>query len=272
MLDQLADTCQSLRTIEMWKNAGFERICFITQPNKLNKMNCKHISILNNVCTHEISIPLGYNYYIKDYLSNFSKLSTLGKKSAPNYFFFTALNLIHRVHQEDVFLLEPDVYPVNVSSSKVLLNNVIDKFRSAWVIGSTIHPQLEGMISKDIKDHLNGSAIYRTSNKDFIQFLNSIWRTSLVYLNSLDHNSPFDILTAENVIDRLPTPLKLLWKSNKNKFKVESGMINFSISKILEADFLDLVSGSKNNIIIEQDSFSIHCKLELTNMYYCSFA
>jgi hypothetical protein len=271
MLDQLADTCQSLRTIELWRNAGFERICFITQPNKLSKMNCEHISILDNVCIHEISIPMGYNYYLKDYLANFLRLSALGKKSAPNYFFFAALNLIHRIHQDDVFLLEPDVYPVNVSRTKVLLNKAIDKFDSSWVIGSTIHPQLERIISKNIRDHLNGSAIYNTSNIEFIQFLNSIWRTSLVYLNSLDNNSPFDILTSNNIIERLPAQLRLLWKSNISKFSAESGMINYSISRISEKDLQDFMSGRNIETIIRQDTFSIHCKLELTSLHYCSF-
>jgi hypothetical protein len=151
------------------------------------------------------------------------------------------------------------------------LNKAIDKFDSSWVIGSTIHPQLERIISKNIRDHLNGSAIYNTSNIEFIQFLNSIWRTSLVYLNSLDNNSPFDILTSNNIIERLPAQLRLLWKSNISKFSAESGMINYSISRISEKDLQDFMSGRNIETIIRQDTFSIHCKLELTSLHYCSF-
>jgi len=259
MQSPLKDDYEPLKTLELWSNLGFDDYCMFVSEKENPKLIDAITSNVPKVCIHQFKIPQEYDYYEKRYSTYFNKISALGKKAGPNWVFFKVLNEIKKHHNQDILLLEPDVYPINLKNLKARLETEVLSHQDWWVIGCKPHPEIRKSISPSIHDHFNGAAFYKTGSEEFISFLNSIWFPSVIEAQSLDINFAYDVLSDPKSRKELSNSLQFYWDEYQNKFKESTLMVNYSLLTIDTKLLNELQEGISS--LFNKESFCIHVKV-----------
>jgi len=149
---------ENIETINRIKNAfaatQYLQKCF-------NKLDVIFLNFSSNI-----------DYYEKNYDSN---ISGEGYKSGPNEQFFNLINYFSS-SEEFIFYMETDCVPIRQGWLDRIIE-LAEGDQESWIIGS----YYKGIdkISDDFFLHLNGNALYRTGDRDFIKFTNEFWQPSL---------------------------------------------------------------------------------------------
>lgn len=117
---------------------------------------------------------------------------TLGIKSGPNIQFFRSMRQL--MEFDYVLLNETDAFPQTDEWQKELLEVCLSN-REKAIIGSRYQGSIE--LGSEIKDHLNGNAIYNLSHSLFGEGLFDQWEKALAGVCSLEPNTAYDILFAK---------------------------------------------------------------------------
>jgi len=264
MQSPVNDNYQAIKTLEMWSNLGFDDLCMFVSENENPLFIDVLTSNLPTVCIHQIKIPPEYDYYEKRYSSTFTRISSLGKKSGPNWLFFKVLNEINHHHEQDIFLIEADVYPINLENAINRIETEILRNQDWWVIGAKPHLEIRKFISPLLHNHLNGSAFYKTKSEEFISFLNSIWFPSLIEGLIIDKNLAYDVFSDPKYRTASSKSLQFYWDKYQNKFIESKLVINYSLLSIDKKLLNKLQEGDSS--LFSKDSFSIHVKVREQNL------
>ena len=259
MQSPVKDNYQTIETLAIWSTLGFDDLCMFVSENENPIFIDVLTSKLPKVCIHQIKIPLEYNHYEKRYSNSVTKISSLGKKAGPNWLFFRILNEIYQDHKQEIFLLEPDVYPINLENAANRIETDVLHNQDWWVIGAKPHLDIRKFISPSIHNHLNGAAFYKTDSEEFISFLNAIWLPSLLEGLIIDKNLAYDVLSDPKYRTVLSKSLQFYWDKYQNKFKESKLIINYSLLNIDEKLLNELQEGVSS--LFNKDSFSIHVKV-----------
>ncbi len=124
--------------------------------------------------------------YIKT--QEMKKHGAFGNKSGPNFLFQEVINR-SAAYGGHVFQAELDCFPL-VPNWVARLNQLIDRNRGSWVIGSSFAGR--SGLGVRMKSHLNGNALYRAGDPAFSEFLNTIWIPRILDLSDGYPNLAYD--------------------------------------------------------------------------------
>lgn len=178
-------------------------------------------------CWHALTVPSLIDRHVA---ASHPRLawSPWGTKSGPNYQFFQVLDGIGAQHGETwTLLLEPDTHPLP-GDAATTVRGLLDRHREAWMIGGRPHALVRPALAKDLREHLNGAALYRVASARFATFRAEVWIPSLVAMIQQDPISAFDCLTDPALQKRLPAYLQDAWHAVQHLFVPTSGIINVS--------------------------------------------
>ncbi len=98
----------------------------------------------------------------------------LGLKSGPNLQWFLLLRALAGEGRGGwVLLIEPDTAPVGASVLSAV-RGAIERHPDAWIIGARPHPNALPTLDPDLRDHLNGAALYHVGSPEFVEFLATV--------------------------------------------------------------------------------------------------
>lgn len=218
--------------IDLWSKAmssllpgGFPTCVFISYPIS---RGTPRLGTGLSACVHLLPLKDSIDRYIRESIS-IIEWNPWGRKSGPNFQFFELLNELSTAHPEDWILqLESDTFPLRELSSSDFQwidgSNV-----QTWVRGAVPHPRVAGRLNSNSRSHINGAAFYRVGNRAFIDFLNYIWKPSLIQAAIRYENIAYDVLTSRQ-IERVIGGGKLAgdWTAHQARFTKEPGMVNLS--------------------------------------------
>lgn len=119
-----------------------------------------------------LEMDASLDYYEKNYAK---KISGNGYKSGPNEQFFKTMNIFSG-YSGFVFYMESDCLPIRAG----WLDRVYDIAASdeySWVVGSYYRGCEK--IDNRFARHLNGNALYKVGDHEFINFVNKFWKFNL---------------------------------------------------------------------------------------------
>lgn len=154
--------------------------------------------------------------------------SPWGTKSGPNVQFFALLDAV-AVHHPDEWILyaEPDTVPVGPDPAGSA-RAVVARHPDAWVIGAEPHPRVRPDVAVDLRNHLNGAALYRIGDPAFAEFRTGVWIPSLLDRIRDDPEYAYDCVTDPAQWTMLPPTLAAAWRSAADRFVATAGMVNAS--------------------------------------------
>lgn len=118
-----------------------------------------------------------------------------GNKAGPNFLFFETMKFANAFGGH-TFQNEIDCYPTK-SGWLTDLNEIVRLREFAWVIGSIYTGEYP--VGRSIQLHLNGNAIYKAGDNNFINFIDTIWGPRLQEFIPLDPNLAYDCWWATEV-------------------------------------------------------------------------
>lgn len=184
---------------------------------------------LPGVCSHLLPLPSVLDGYATSPLRKIS-WTPWGQKSGPNVQFFQILRLVGSLHATEwVLQLESDTVPVRKVSEEDIPWVLNDS--DNWVVGASTGHADHSSLSQATAKHLNGAAFYRVGDSGFMNFLETIWVQTLLYLLRYRPALAYDVLTSEALWSVLPVFLRESWRTNSHRFVVTSNMINLSNRK-----------------------------------------
>jgi len=198
-------------------------------------------SYTDQFCWHDLGLPHRIDRYAA---ASHPRLewSPWGTKSGPNFQFFQLLEEFPRVHADDwALLLEPDTLPV-VDNVAMQVSRLIAQHPNAWIIGGQPHELLKVSLNWDLREHLNGAALYRVASRGFAEFRTGAWLPSLLWLIQRDPIMAFDCLTDPNLQQRLPAALREAWSAHQHRFVSTSSIVNVSSFEFTRTQLLRLLS------------------------------
>lgn len=163
--------------------------------NLLEIIEASNLKTANNIVFINCEIEKEQSFYKKEKTSTFDVSGfPYGAKSGPNIQFFRSMRFVMSVANcsRDVLLLELDAYPLRKNWLTELNARTLWLKNSVFVAGS--HPawvETSGLI----RTHVNGNAIYFTSNKDFPEFL-SEWERLLLDAIPINYDLAYDAVMA----------------------------------------------------------------------------
>lgn len=172
-----------------------------------------------------VNLDQSLDYYQKDYTK---KISGRGYKSGPNEQFFELMNRLS-CYSGFIFYMETDCVP--------LRQGWLDEIRAlaegddeSWIIGS-YYRGLE-KISERFALHLNGNALYRVGDTEFIDFVNQFWRPQLYQLlDHVDKRIAYDCFLSHMLTAADPSAQNVEWQTLQavgHRFRATSVIQNIS--------------------------------------------
>ena len=136
------------------------------------------------------------------------------------------------------------------------MEEIIEKAGShAWVIGSTPPKIIRKHLSRRIRNHLNGVALYRATSPDFRDFLHNVWLSSVLEVAELEKSVAFDLFSAKEFRKDLAPPLRQAWSENISRFVDSKVTLNLSTLR-----FNQLEAGKLHSLILEWEPIGVHIK------------
>jgi hypothetical protein len=201
-------------------------VCFFYNKNRLQLEDNLG---LKGFCLHALDINPHVDRYVRDFRS--VSHSPWGLKSGPNFQFPTMLNSMYEIHNNRwTLLLESDVYLIQENSAFPV--EFFTEKEEAWVIGAKNIDTVSQLISFDTWNHINGAAFYCTGDREFINFLNSVWIPTLLIGLKSQVNLPFDTLTDFDSLTFLDSGTRSKWIYEMRRFKTIDNYINASNLKL----------------------------------------
>lgn len=188
-------------------------------------------------CFHFLPLPSVLDGYATSPLRKIS-WTPWGQKSGPNVQFFQILRLLGSLHDTEwVLQLEADTVPVRKVSEEDIPWVLNDS--DNWVVGASTGHADHSSLSQATAKHLNGAAFYRVGDVGFINFLETTWVQTLLYLLRYRPALAYDVLTSEELWSMLPPSLSEAWEINRQRFVVTPNMINLSNRKSVTSNPID---------------------------------
>lgn len=165
------------------------------------------------------------DYYEKDYTK---QISGRGYKSGPNEQFFETIQLLKH-YEGFIFYMENDCMPLRQGWLDEV-RSLAEKDDTSWVIGS--YYRGKETISQRFALHLNGNALYRVGDADFVEFAQQTWRKQLnIIINNTDKRMAYDCLPSYLFSAANPSLQNIEWKLLQNfghRFRSTSLIQNIS--------------------------------------------
>jgi hypothetical protein len=159
-----------------------------------------------------------------------------GTKSGPNIQFFSLIERWADAHDHPwVLLVEPDTYPMPHDVVRSEIGRLLEAHPDAWVIGAPAHPTARAVLPQAIGRHLNGAALYRAGDANFIRFVRRVWMPSLFTVTRDDPVLAWDCLTDPSTSALLQTSLRTAWEQAQHRFVATAGMVNLSTHALDDA-------------------------------------
>ena len=135
-----------------------------------------------------LNIPTHEDIYIRHDLPIPDAVPPMGLKSGPNTQFFRSIALCKNFQY--TILHELDMLPVTGSWLDILNRNIefADEF---WVLGAKYRGSVD--LGAEIIDHINGNAIYATSNVIFQEFVEHVWIPGIKDMVKRQPDTAYDI-------------------------------------------------------------------------------
>lgn len=127
-----------------------------------------------------------YDLYVKN--RDETKKGEFGNIAGPNFLFQKTMNYAKKWGGYTL-QLELDCFPL-LKDWITLTEKIIDKNKGSWVIGSNYLGDFR--INNRTKTHLNGNALYKTGDSNFISFLNKTWMPRLLSFSNTLPNLAYD--------------------------------------------------------------------------------
>ena len=121
---------------------------------------------------------------------NHGPRTSQGFRAGPNNVFFAALDTV-RTHWGHSLYMETDCVPIRPDWLGQV-NRHLQGAEPAWVTGS-IYRGADALGPRE-KRHINGNALYATSDPDFQRFVDTVWRPRLAEIIAERPEVPFDCL------------------------------------------------------------------------------
>lgn len=169
----------------IWKDKEKQKIYEVFSRSILHTENWR-LEFLDSGLSEEES------FYIKDSSVpiNLDKFP-YGQKSGPNKQFFNTLKIIAKKYKEGAaMLVETDAFPI-IDSWLANLNSAVCDMDDKLLIGANY--QGTSSLSEQIKDHINGNAIYNVANYKFCELLEA-WEDLLLKGNRIVPFLAYDIV------------------------------------------------------------------------------
>lgn len=188
----------------------------------------------------EVVLPDVDDRYVRESGIRVWNWRPLGTKSGPNLQWARTLSAVGREGTSDwVLLLEHDTSPVGPRIVPRVFE-LLARYPGAWVIGALPEPSSIRRIDPRFRRHLNGVALYRVGDGEFLNFLDAVWIPSLSLMLQQQSNLAFDLLTSPETWGDLPDPLRASWKQQAGRFVRTRSIVNASatrrsrLTKVLE--------------------------------------
>jgi FkbM family methyltransferase len=177
------------RVIEAFENTTYVRRCF------------------DKVRVIDVGLDKALDYYEKDYRKT---VQGRGFKSGPNEQFFELISQLS--HYEDfIYYMETDCIPLRQGWLDAI-RELAEGDSESWVIGA-YYRGIE-QISKHFTFHLNGNALYRVGDSEFIAFVEQFWRPKLYeILETIDQRMAYDCLLSYVLTAADPQKSNQEWKA-----------------------------------------------------------
>ena len=178
------------------------------------------------------------DYYEKDYRK---KIQGRGYKSGPNEQFFELISRLSH-YEGFIFYMETDCVPLRQGWLDAI-RELAEGDSESWVIGS-YYRGVE-RISERFTFHLNGNALYRVGDPEFLAFVEQFWRPKLYeILDSADQRMAYDCLLSYLFTAAMPKESNQQWETLQavgHRFRATSLIQNISGAADLQQDAVELV-------------------------------
>lgn len=232
--------CEPMHVLKMWLDrlrpdmGGINGCIYLSGPARLSSSDC---DLALEFCWHVLSTPDS----LDSYAQHFSKRhpwTPWGTKSGPNFQFFEILNLAGTQHTETwTLLIEEDCRPKNDAPGLEILKD-LELHENSWMIGGLPDPAIAPRLPHELRNHLNGAALYRASDHAFREFLTAVWLPGLLEMIALNERYAFDCLTSPEVFESLSPVLRSAWNSQRSRFTSVEGIQNLSTIEVDGATWL----------------------------------
>lgn len=216
------DSDLSRRVLEAVENTAYVRRCF------------DKIEVL------DVELDKSLDYYEKDYRK---KVQGRGYKSGPNEQFFELISRLSH-YEGFVFYMETDCVPLRQGWLDAI-RELAEGDSESWVIGA--YYRGIDRISERFAFHLNGNALYRVGDPEFIAFVEQFWRPKLYeILDSVDQRLAYDCLLSYLFTAAKPGESNQEWKTLQavgHRFRATSLIQNISGAADQQQNVSDLVRG-----------------------------
>ena len=203
-----------------------------TQDAKLSRRLLEAIKASTNVMCCFDNIEVIYvgldkelDYYERDYRK---KVKGRGYNSGPNEQFFELISRLS-YYEDFIFYMETDCVPLRQGWLDAI-RELAEGDSESWVIGA-YYRGVE-RISERFTFHLNGNALYRVGDPEFIAFVENFWRPKLYeILDSVDQRMAYDCLLSHVFNAADPEISNQEWKTLQtvgHRFRATSLIQNIS--------------------------------------------
>ena len=175
-----------------------------------------------------VELPAVDDRYVRDGERRVTNWRPLGTKSGPNLQWLRTIeNLAGEAGIGWCLLLEPDTSPVSLCAADRVFA-LIQSHPKAWVIGAVPEETTLRGLDPRLHRHLNGVALYRVGEPQFVAFVEHVWKPSLLWLLQSEPNAAFDVLTSPDVWPDLPRELAQAWAKEAYRFVASTTLVNAS--------------------------------------------
>lgn len=162
-----------------------------------------------------------------------------GNKAGPNFLFQKAMHFA-APYGDYALQIELDCLPTGPAWIDRTLD-VIQRNKGAWVIGSAYVGKVN--LDPQVQFHLNGNAIYKAGDPNFIDFLDNIWIRRILDHLEENPNLAYDCWWAYEM-DRASSAERndswRLWQKYDRLFRNDSFLVNLRVGTENLSDFLKI--------------------------------
>ncbi|MCB5188971.1 hypothetical protein LG200_13255 [Methylobacillus caricis] len=179
------------------------------------------------VDVHFIGLDASLDYYQRDYSQ---PVTGKGFKSGPNEQFFTLMAMC-RDMGEFIFYMESDCIPLQAGWLDQLIMLAASD-QESWLIGSYYRGIAK--LNPRFFQHLNGNALYRVGNAEFMAFVRDFWHPTLHHIiDSVDPRMAYDCVLSYIFTDADPVQGNDAWQAFQqigHRFRATGLIQNISAS------------------------------------------
>jgi len=182
---------------------------------------------VDELCWHVVDLPIRLDRHLPD-ADRRMPWSPWGSKSGPNHQFFTILDALPTLHDDDwVLFIEPDTHPLR-DDAAACITALLTAHPEAWMVGGVPHANVRPFLARDLWHHINGAALYRVTDDGFARFRTEVWLPSLLLRIRAEPKYAFDCVTDPAQWMLLPSALRAQWERAAGRFVRTAGIVNLS--------------------------------------------